>query len=139
MELFSRKEGIGFFDWIVLATVDTQPRGLTDRQLTHFVGASRKRTQHLLERLSSLGMVKLSPGTRDGTSDIQITPLGQSRVREIDAELLPLLKSVVHHDPFQFLLLVSLVRRLSRIHDLEQHRRASAADTSSEGGSGIPR
>lgn len=138
MEVFSRKDGIGFLDWIALATMDAQPPGFTDRQLTHFIGANLKRTQHLVGRLSSMGMVKLTPGKKIGTSNIQITPLGQSRVGEINAELMPLLKSAVHWDPSHLLLLVSLIRRFSRIHDLERHRTANAGDASSNGGSGIP-
>jgi len=117
MEIFRRRGASGFADWVALATISTHPPGLTDRQLTRFIGTSLKRTRRLVDGLSSTGMIVLSPGEEAETSIVEVTPAGQARVEEIASELLPILKSFLGKDPSQLLFCVSLVRRLSRIHD----------------------
>lgn len=125
MDVFSSKGTTGFADWVILATLATQPPGsLTDRQLTRFIGASIKRTRRQLSTLSNSGLILLSPGREAEAFYIQITPAGQARVAEIEAELLPLLKSFVTRNPLQFLFPVARIRALSRIHDRAAHREA---------------
>lgn len=122
MDIFRRRGVTGFADWVILATIATQPPGLTDRQLPRYIGTSLKRTRRLVDGLSNAGMILLSPGTEAETSVLQVTPAGESRVGEIEAELLPILNSFLGEDPSRLRLCVSLVRRLSRIHDRANRR-----------------
>lgn len=83
--------GLGLAEWSALSLIAAN-NGINSRQLANLLGVSAQRINQIAESLTLSEFITLTPDAEDARrKNIEITPTGSERLRELNARLLPIL------------------------------------------------
>lgn len=94
-----QEAGMGFAEWSVLSII-ADNNGVNNRQLANGLGVSPQRINQITDSLKTATLISITSSSDDARKKIiSITPLGATRLSELNAKLQPKIAAALQKRP----------------------------------------